>query len=138
MEGKVMHRIIYIAITLGLALLTAQPAAWGASKIADKQPQPPVGRLIIKFDGASYKGETAEPTARRVTALALATGIDMRATRALSGGTQLVHVKRSMPPAELAAMAARLSRQPGVAYAEPDARRYTALMPNDPEFVDQY
>jgi serine protease len=132
-----MHEIIRVAGVLGLALLIAQPASFGAVKPASERSRPAPGRLIIKFQGTPHKRTAAAMNPHRVTTLALATSVAMRATRALSGGAQLVHVKRPMPAAKLAAMAARLSRQPGVAYAEPDIRLYPALLPNDPRYVKQ-
>src|SRR5688572_12460745 len=132
-----MHTIISVAGVLGLALLIAQPASFGAVKPASERSLPTPGRIIIKFQGAPHKRAAAAMNPHRVTALAVATGVAMRATRALSGGAQLVHVKHPMPTAKLAAMAARLSHQPGVAYAEPDARLHPALLPNDPRYVKQ-
>jgi len=132
-----MHKIIRVAGVLGLALLVAQPASLGAVKPGSERSRPAPGRLIIKFQGTPHKRAAAAMNPHRVTALALATGAAMRATRALSGGAQLVHVKRPMPAAKLAAMAARLSRQSGVAYAEPDVRLHPALLPNDPRYVKQ-
>jgi serine protease len=132
-----MRRTDRIVCMLALTLLMLQ-AAGSAAPLPAKHLEPTAARLIVKFREGPQKNTVTTDTRQRVTALALWSGVGMRVTRTLSGGTHLVTLDRPLPAARLASMAARISEQPEVEYAEPDARRYLMLRPNDPRFVSQH
>ncbi|MGH8503549.1 MAG: S8 family peptidase, partial [Gammaproteobacteria bacterium] len=136
MDKQQTQRTATLIAVLSLACLILQPAS--AAPVSGKLPEPPASRLIVKFRASPDKTKSAATAAGRVTTMAAQTGVGMTIQRELSGGAHLVSMNRTMTRAELAIMARIWSRQPDIEYAEPDARRYPALIPNDPSFARQY
>lgn len=132
-----MQRLINTASVLALALLIL-PLPNSAAPMRAKRLEPVAARLIVKFREAPRKHTSDLAAPQRVAAMSLQTGVGMQIVRPLSGGAQLVGVDRPMAPAELRAMAQKLSHQPGIEYADPDVRLYPQLAPNDPAFGRQY
>lgn len=93
----------------------------------------PSMRLAVLADG----GATTRAR-ERVATLSAAAGRDVVWLRGMSGGADVLRLPHALPIREVEAMAAALTRLPGVAYAEPDRRVFPALTPNDPRFGDQW
>ncbi|WP_196799747.1 S8 family peptidase [Thioalkalivibrio sulfidiphilus] len=101
----------------------------------------PTDRIIIKVSEPMRPAVLADgapaPRAReRVSALSVAVGHEVVYLRAMSGGADVVRLPRAMPLEQVQAMAEAMARLPGVEYAEPDARVFPALEPNDPLYDD--
>jgi serine protease len=121
-------------VALASIWFAAHPGT-GISQAPDVEP--PVQRLIVKFRDAK---DTALERAGRpmVQVLGERMGVALGPLHQRSGGVQVL-----LPPAgytrdEVRRLARELAREPEVAYAEPDARRYVRLTPiGEPEFVNQ-
>ena len=74
----------------------------------------------------------------RVNALSAVAGIALTHYRFMSSDGHVVKLPNRMTLAEAAAIARRLSADPGVEYAEPDQRMFPLLIPNDPSYVNQW
>lgn len=93
---------------------------------APRVPQFAPGQLIVKLS------EDAAPA--RLSALAARAGA-WRVTGSRYGAFSILHVD---PSADLHALALEISREPGVAYAEPAAILQPAFRPNDPLYELQW
>lgn len=100
-------------------------------------------RLIVKYNDAPKGG------VRVVMVGALRQGLVDRAgqqvgasltpLRAMGTGALVFQLSRTMPVAEVSALAADLmARDPGVAYAEPDRIMTTQSIPSDPRYNEQW
>jgi serine protease len=98
-----------------------------------------VDQIIIQYAPAvrgSSRFEAASPTL--MAELSKAAGMPLTYGREMSGDAHVLKLPARLPPAQVAAIAARLSAQPGVAYAEPDLIAQADFVPNDPRWSDQW
>jgi serine protease len=135
-----MKRWMRAAIVFGLALPIAHAALSAPTASAKKanQAEPAPARFIVKFRDTSGKDLPKANASHRIAALARQSGMSMRLARPLSGGAHLVSMNRSMAPDKLTVLAERISKQPGIEYAEPDRWIYPRVAPNDPLYPHQY
>lgn len=137
-----MKKWMKTAVAFGLALATAPTAlvAPAAPTKKTNQTEPAPARLIVKFRDTDTTGKQPlkMTSSLQVAALALQSGMGMRIARPLSGGAHLISMNRPMSSSEVTVIAQRISKQPGIEYAEPDRRIYPALTPNDPLYANQY
>ena len=109
-----------------VATLACLVATVDAPKATAASPAAAPGRVVVRFDdGVSAPRRAAVRRAVNVSAVRA-----LRMPRA-----QLVRVPRG---SSVKATAARLARQPGVLYAEPDYRYTAQATPNDPRFGQQW
>jgi subtilisin family serine protease len=113
-----VRKLAWVGILAGLAGL---PAVAGASE------RPVPGRVVVRY--RTDAGRVARSTA---AANVDATGAE--AVRFLSDTTVL----RLPAGADPRAVAARLERDPAVAYAEPEWTYHAAAVPDDPLFAEQW
>jgi serine protease len=92
--------------------------------------QAPVTQMIIGFSD----GVEAKSSAQQITVIPRASGqaSALRHRRATSGNAQVYRTDRPLSAAEAQDLAAALSAQPGIAWAEPDWPVRIQLVPNDP------
>ena len=86
-------------------------------------------QIIVRFT------KTNQPDTRT---LADPAGGTADVQRQLGDGAWVVKLDDKYAPADAAAISASYAQQPGVAYAEPDARYFTTVVPNDTSYGNQW
>lgn len=111
---------------------------------------PPVRQMIVQFTEEVTGNKMAEAALDgRIQQLSQVTGTDLQYVRPMSGEAHVLKLPAALPVAEAEALAAEISAQPGVAYAEPDYMRQIIsdtpihvaaplLAPNDPQYANQW
>lgn len=124
----------------GLTAQTMEPVSAGL----------PVRQMIVQFADETTGTKMAQAVLDgRIQALSVATGTDLQYVRAMSGDAHVLKLPAALPVAEAEALAAAMSQQPGIAYAEPDYMRQAIgdapirvaaplLVPNDPQYANQW
>jgi serine protease len=140
-----MLTTITAAMLAALAPVTAaQPTATltqkqarlhGMTGAAGQGAETRVSRLIVKLHAGSL-GATPAARASRVREMEPTAGVALAHLRELAGGASLLSLGAPMALSEAKAVAARLARDPAVAYAEPDIRVRRLAIPNEPRFLE--
>ncbi|MBA2548248.1 MAG: S8 family serine peptidase [Burkholderiaceae bacterium] len=113
-----------------------QAALRGVAPTALAQPEQMVSRLIVKLRAPSAS-ELARPmSASRVQSLSASAGVGMKSIRAMAGSATLMALDTPLPLSEARAVAARLSLDASVEYADPDIMFKKVTTPNDTRFND--
>lgn len=132
--------VIVVNVQGGLTAQTIEPAPVGL----------PVRQMIVQFVDETTGTKMAEAALNgRIQALGVATGTDLQYVRPMSGDAHVLRLPAALPVAEAEALAAEMSQQPGIAYAEPDYMRQAIgdapihvaaplLAPNDPQYANQW
>ncbi|MBK8900358.1 MAG: S8 family serine peptidase [Anaerolineaceae bacterium] len=132
--------VIVVNVQGGLTAQGTEPAPAG----------PPISQMIVQFAEEATGNKMAEAVLDgRIQQLSAATETDLQYMRAMSGDAHVLKLAAALPVAEAEVLAAELSRQPGVAYAEPDYIRQAIgdtpihvaaplLTPNDPQYGNQW
>ncbi len=95
-----------------------------------------VSRLIVKLRNPP-QSELVQPMATsRVQALSASAGVRMKSLRAMAGNASLMELDAPLRLSEAKAVAARLSRDPQVEYAEPDFMMKRSLTPTEVRYTD--
>ncbi len=102
-------------------------------------------RMIVVYHDTSVVRAAAAGRAsahvaaeKRLEGLRVKTGINLRHLRFMSGDGQVIRLPRKMALSEARELAARLMKDPAVKYAEPDARMFPMLVPNDGRYNEQW
>jgi serine protease len=100
-------------------------------------------QLIVKYRNPSFvRAAVANNNGARlmtnecVNALSSLAGVELTHFRFMSGDGHVLKLPRMMTLAEATAVARKVAADPGVEYAEPDARKFPLLTPNDPRYAD--
>ncbi len=132
--------VLVINVQGGLIAQTDEPIPAGL----------PVRQMIVQFTEEVTGNKMAEAALDgRIQQLSQVTGTDLQYVRAMSGEAHVLKLPAALPVAEAEALAAEISAQPGVAYAEPDYMRQAIsdtpihvaaplLAPNDPQYANQW
>jgi serine protease len=140
------HRTCLVLATWCGALLSlATMAAWGQ----EDNPLPPTPsaradlgdtlRVIVKFRSGNAAGRVqAQAAGDRAVGLATRVGLNMRESRALPVGLQLLRLEAPNSGESFAEQLERLRADPEVEFAEPDRRRYPHAVPTDPLYAGQW
>ena len=132
--------VIIVNVQGGLTAQTIEPVSAGL----------PVRQMIVQFADETTGNKIAEAALDgRIQQLSAATGTDLQYVRAMSGDAHVLKLLAALSAAEAEALAAEMSQQPGIAYAEPDYMRQAIgdapihvaaplLTPNDPQFGNQW
>ena len=117
--------------------ITAKQAALkGLPASADTAREQMVSRLIIKLRSPTASELVRPMSAARVQALSATAGVSLKSVRAVAGGASLLVMDTPLPLFEARAVAARLTLDSGVEYAEPDIMLKRLATPNDTRFND--
>jgi len=105
--------------------------------------QPPVTQLIVKFKPATdarsaAAGDAYAMTDRRLANISAAAGMSLTYRRPMSGNAHVLKLAQPLSAAEAAALAAKVSQQADVAYAEPDYWMFPAAVPTEPNYDLQW
>ncbi len=140
--------IIGLFICFSLIMISSQSGlAGGAGVTAGVKPsaQDYTDRMIVVYHDTSVVRAAAAGRAsarvaaeKRLEGLRVKTGINFRHLRFMSGDGQVIRLPRKMPLSEARELASRLMEDPAVKYAEPDARMFPMLVPNDGRYNDQW
>ncbi|HVG05913.1 MAG TPA: hypothetical protein VM937_13330, partial [Burkholderiaceae bacterium] len=117
--------------------ITAKQAALkGLPASADTAREQMVSRLIIKLRSPTASELVRPMSAARVQAMSATAGVSLKSVRAVAGGASLLVMDTPLPLSEARAVAARLTLDSGVEYAEPDIMFKRLATPNDTRFND--
>lgn len=94
-------------------------------------------RIIVKLRDPKTSG-AARMSATQVRSLSTAAGVTLSHFRAMSGDAQVLKLPYRMTVAEAAQVAQQLSADPAVEHAEPDRILRPLLVPNDPQYANQW
>ncbi len=97
----------------------------------------PTNQVIIKYK-VSYAARTIPDRAEQMQRLSDAAGVSLEYLRAMSGESHVVRLPERLPLDQVRAIAERLAALPEVEYAEPDQIRFHTLIPNDPQYTNQW
>lgn len=105
--------------------------------------QPPVTQLIVKFKPAAdaraaAAGDAYAMTDRRLASISAAAGMSLAYRRPMSGNAHVLKLAQPLSAAEAAALAAKVSQQADVAYAEPDYWMFPAAVPSETNYDLQW
>lgn len=105
--------------------------------------QPPVTQLIVKFKPAvdaraAAAGDAYAMTDRRLANISAAAGMSLAYRRPMSGNAHVLKLAQPLSAAEAAALAAKVSQQADVAYAEPDYWMFPAAVPSETDYDLQW
>jgi len=132
-------RLLVIAGLMSLVLVPSTQAG-GPGVAAQAQSFPRydfTDRLIVKLrDPRTARVQIL--SADHLGSLNAAAGVTLEHFRPMSGGAHVLKLPRRMTLAEAQAIAAKLSADPGVEYAEPDRRMFQMLVPNDLLYANQW
>jgi serine protease len=129
-----MFKRYLLLLPLLLAVLS------GAARAQDTLLRPPAeppstDRIIVKWRDTGIAAVQIDELVGRTARLQDATGIPLRAVRALGPRLDVVRVDGARYPGILRSTLLRLAADPGVEYAEPDERIYPLGTANDPRFL---
>ena len=125
-----------------ISLLAVVSSNVTSSTLHAQQPQReqgiPTNQIIVKYrdDRLTTMAQAAE--AAQMARLSAQAGVALTYFRPMSGDAHVLRLPARMPVAEVERIAARLSALPEVAYAEPDYIMQPMLVPNDPQYSDQW
>jgi serine protease len=125
-----------------ISLLAVVSSNVTSSTLHAQQPQReqgiPTNQIIVKYrdDRLTTMAQAAE--AAQIARLSAQAGVALTYFRPMSGDAHVLQLPRRMPTAEVERIAARLSALPEVAYAEPDYIMQPMLVPNDPQYNNQW
>ena len=151
MKKKWIYFIGFCALMVVIGGGISQPSLSPASGPADKtHMQSPAAfdytdQLIVKYRNPSLvrAAISNNNNARfmineRVNALSYLAGVALTHFRFMSGDGHVLKLPQRMTLAKATIVARKLAADPSVEYAEPDARMFPMLVPNDTEYINQW
>ncbi len=133
----VAFMILYVLAGLSPGAFRSQASA--SPQAGDLPVQLPTDQLIIKFQETARMNLAGADQTEEMSRLSGVAGVELAYFHPMSGEAHVLKLPAALPEAEVAAMAARLSALPEVAYAEPDAiMQPLVTTPNDPQFPNQW
>ncbi len=138
MRKSVTQRRLGRAVLLvGALMLSALNPAFGDKSAAKAPEATPTDQIIIKLRPIE-RAQAASLDAGYVASLSAVANARLQHFRPMSGDAQVFKLPSRLPIAEVQAIARRLSKHPDVEYAEPDYIMHPMLVPNDPEYNNQW
>lgn len=126
---------VAVAVPSSTPKLTAKQAALkGVAAPSVARPEQMVSQLIVKLRSPTASELVRPMSAGRVQSLAASAGVGMKSVRAMAGSASLLALDTPLPLSEATAVAARLSLDPSVEYAEPDIMLKKTATPNEARF----
>ncbi|MEO8102798.1 MAG: S8 family serine peptidase, partial [Betaproteobacteria bacterium] len=95
-------------------------------------------RLIVKFQERASAQSVGSTSGLSVAELSADAGVDVSFVREMSTGARVLRLPQSLPLGDVEAIARKIAARADVEYAEPDIRMYPMLVPNDPQFTNQW
>lgn len=135
---KLVLRLTLAVVLMAWAVTPVRLAASAPSQIPTSYVANgwPTDQIILQYaPGAAHAGPAL---AGQMQVLSAAAGTPLSYFREMSGEAHVLKLPARLPAADVQAIADRLSKLPGVAYAEPDRIMRPALIPNDPQYVNQW
>jgi subtilisin family serine protease len=131
-------RLAWWALLL-LCLQAASAHAGGKDAVQVSPAFAYTDQLIVKLRAGARSAPTAILAPARMQALSASAGASLAYRRAMSDGAHVLALPYRMTVLEAEAIAARLSEDPSVEYAEPDRRAFAlATTPNDTRYSEQW
>ena len=130
------------AFLIGLVGLPAGGTSTGDGPVARVTKSLPAGRdsthrIIVKYrDGVA--ASLVAPRGRSMRELSDTAGVELAYVRHMATGAKVLSLPQSLPLGDVEGIARKLAIDPDVEYAEPDIRMYPMLVPNDPQFANQW
>jgi serine protease len=142
MASKFLKALVLVVGVVAVATAFGGSAAMGGGKkpgfiAARATHSQPITQLIVKYRDGSSAVVSAASAQAHVAVLGKRAGVALNYKRAMSGGAHVLSLSRAMTMAEARDVAKRISADPAVLYAEPDAIRRVTLVPfvpNDPGY----
>ena len=123
------------AVVFSTPTMTQKQAALMGVTVTRKVHEQKVDKLIVRMRTEKSQALAQPMSAGRVQTLSKTAGIGMKTLRTLAGGSELMQLERPMTVAEARAVAARLSQEADVQYAEPNTRFRRLAIPNEPRYT---
>lgn len=117
-------------ITAKQAALKGIPATHSGSR------EQMVSQIIVKLRSPSASELVRPMSASRVQALSAMAGVGMKSVRAMAGDASLLVMDTALPLSQARVVAARLTQDSAIEYAEPDIMFKKVATPNDTRFND--
>ncbi|MDW8053738.1 MAG: S8 family serine peptidase [Anaerolineae bacterium] len=140
-SGRVIQVWLMCVLLGGIALAVPRAAssqAEDAAPVVSSVMEPmPVDQLIVKYRDEG-KNEAFAPLSEQLERLSAHIGLAVEYVRPMGGGAHVLRLPSSLPVEEAERIAAHLSALPEIEYAEPDYVLHPALVPNDPNYGDQW
>ena len=111
---------------LSLLMLAAAAAHAGAGL-----PGTAIDGVIVKFRADTARAAKSRLAPADIEDLGLAAGMQLSVARAMSGRAHVLRLPARLRPEQVAAIARRIARNPDVAYAVPNRRKFPHRLPND-------
>ncbi|MBI5881869.1 MAG: S8 family peptidase [Elusimicrobia bacterium] len=127
---RALRTIPCLAVLLAAGRVSA---ALSPSGTAAPGRQESTHRMIVKIRDRAESGVKVL-SSERVSKLSASSREKLTFFRGMSGRAHVMKLPRKMSLDEAQAVAKRLMADPDVEYAEPDIRRYPALVPTDPQY----
>ena len=130
---KLVLRLTVVAVLLAGVIAWPRPAV-SAPPAAGW----PTDQVILQYAPGAAGSGSAGAAAAQMDALSAAAGVTLTYFREMSGDAHVLKLPGRLDVAEVQAIADRLRTLPDVAYAEPDLVLRPMLVPNDPQYSNQW
>jgi len=131
-----------LRMIFAISLLAMVSSNVTPSTLHAQQPQReqgiPTDQIIVKYRDDRLTTIAQAAGATQIARLSAQAGVALTYFRPMSGDAHVLRLPARMPVAEVERIAARLSALPEVAYAEPDYIMQPVLVPNDPQYSNQW
>ncbi len=137
------------AFVASVAIAVPSPTANSTARITAKQAalkgipathsgarEQMVSQIIVKLRSPSASELVRPMSASRVQALSAMAGVGMKSVRAMAGDASLLVMDTALPLSQARVVAARLTQDSAIEYAEPDIMFKKVATPNDTRFND--
>ena len=137
------HTSALAALLLAAIVLPATGASPDEGPIANMAKSSSTWRgsthhIIVKFRERNAEASANAAVSRSMRELSDSAGIELSFVRDLATGAKVLRLPNALPLGDVEAIAKKIAGEPGVEYAEPDIRMYPLLIPNDPQYVNQW
>jgi len=138
---RLLPTVVYANVSGVVEVESANASAATAAAREAAARHPPVGRLIVKYreaTGAAGANRDPKPAASAIDRVSALAGQPVVHERAMSGGAHVLRLFQALPVDQAVSLARYLEADSSIEYVEPDLRMQPLLLPNDPEFVEQW
>ena len=126
-------RLFFTACLCGLALLGSLDAATSSFGPSDNE----TDQVIIKFRDKTSR-TPSQLGANRMNALSAKMGVNVKHLRQMSQNKQILKLSHRMRVQDMYTILKQLAADPDIEYAIPDRVNRAMMVPNDPQYKDQW